>query len=74
MTWPPASPSQTPTSLINGIFANQAELEAYQLELDANGYPELPLCLDRRPLLLAAGCMRLILFEALLHPKSAAWR
>ena len=57
----PASPSEAPTPII--IFANQAELEAYQrglldpipVELDAKGYPELPVCLDRRPLLLAAA-------------------
>ena len=51
-----AAVSQAPTPMINGLFANQAELAAYQrgllapacVELDANGYPELPECLDRR--------------------------
>ena len=52
-----AAVSQAPTPMINGLFANQAELAAYQrgllahvsVEFDANGYPELPECLDRRP-------------------------
>ena len=52
-----AAVSQAPTHLINGLFANQAELAAYQrgllaptcIELDANGYLELPAFLDRRP-------------------------
>lgn len=54
-----AAASQAPTPTINGLFANQAELAAYQrgllepscIELDANGYPELPECLDRRSIL-----------------------
>ena len=52
-----AAVSQAPTHLINGLFANQAELAAYQrgllaptcIELDASGDPELPAFLDRRP-------------------------
>ena len=59
----PAAVSQAPTPVLNGLSANQAELETYQrgllepvsIELDANGYPELPVCLDRRSLLLAAA-------------------
>ena len=58
-----AAVSQAPTQMINGLFANQAELATYQrgllapvsIKLDANGYPELPECLDRRPILLAAA-------------------
>jgi hypothetical protein len=56
----PLGPTRLRNGLINGIFADEAELAAYQrglaelqgdypIELDADGYPILPACLDRRP-------------------------
>jgi hypothetical protein len=59
-TWnyPSAPLPRLENGLINGIFADAAELEAYkrglkqlptpEIALDENGYPDLPACLDRR--------------------------
>jgi hypothetical protein len=52
-------PRRLSNGLINGIFADKAEMEAYQrglaelkgaskLEYYDDGFPKLPFCLDRR--------------------------